>query len=360
MPAASIPAGTPVIHVRQSQTVVWVSFALVGLALIVGALVAFDEHQRLGDTAVLKPPLLFDVNDDGAEDALIVALKTGGTARHLRALDALTGATLWKTDDLGTDVEHIALVGDAVLWITASKFRGFDARTGRARFIADLPEHATGVCETRLGGFLLTADKKVHAVDPATGVLTPRSTPDASATTSIEPACVPAWSTFRSFGRLVRTQESPRVLTEGMDVSTVLHFGTDALPALALGRRSKGSAIPMLAGLRDGQTLWKLELPATAPLEVEPGDPTAGTIAAGRAYASYQRTSPRGFTVVAVALSSGQRYWEAAVPRRRNTRVTLRASDRQVFASADSSLYALSVTDGRLLWRVGWDTDAER
>jgi hypothetical protein len=39
--------------------------------------------------------------------------------------------------------------------------------------------------------------------------------------------------------------------------------------------------------------------------------------------------------------------------------MTLRASDRHVFAGADPSLYALSATDVRLLYRVGWDPGAD-
>jgi outer membrane protein assembly factor BamB len=355
--AAQVPAGAPVIHVQQGTRFLWVPIVLVALATVVVAFVALGDHERLGNVALMMTPVLFDVNDDGAEDVVVIGLKTGGLPRHLRALDANTGATLWKTDDLGTDVRHIALVGDAVLWITASQFRGFDARTGVARFEKALPEHAMGVCQAGSAWLLLTADKKVHAVDPGTGVLTPRS--DALLAASGEPSCSPGWSTFAGFGRLVRTDQSSSIQTEGMATSTVLHFGDGTLPALVLGSRKEGSAIPMLAGVRDGRTIWKLELPTSAPLEVESGDPTAGTIAGGRVYASYQRTSTQGFTVVSVALSDGQRHWEAAVHRERNANVTLRASERHVFARADFSLYALSVTDGRVLWRVGWDPGAD-
>jgi hypothetical protein len=357
-PAASqVPAGAPVIHVQQGTRFLWVPVVLVALATVVVAFVAWDDHERLGNVALVMTPLLFDVNGDGAEDAVVIGLKTGGPARHLRALDANTGATLWKTDDLGTDVQHVALVEDAVLWITASKLRGFDARTGEVRFEKDLPERPTSVCQAGSAWLLLTADKKVHAVDPSTGALTARS--DTLVVVSDEPACSPGWSTFPGFGRLVRPDKSSSIQAEGMATSTVLHFGDGTLPALVLGSRREGSAIPMLAGVRDGRTVWKLELPTSAPLEVESGDPTAGTIAGGRVYASYQRTSTRGFTVVCVALSNGQRHWEAAVPRERNADVTLRASDRHVFARADFSLYALSATDGRVLWRVGWDPGAE-
>jgi outer membrane protein assembly factor BamB len=110
--------------------------------------------------------------------------------------------------------------------------------------------------------------------------------------------------------------------------------------------------------VRDERTLWKLELPSSAPLEVHPGEPPA-TIAAGRVYATYNRTSTRAFTVVAVTLSSGERLWETAVPRSSYASLALRASDRHVFARAETSLYALSATDGRVLWRMGWDPGAD-
>lgn len=357
--AAAIPAGTPVIHVRQSRSFVWVALVLLALATVAVVLLLFEDEKRLGSVAVVKPPLLFDVNDDGAEDVVMVASKVGGLTRHLRALDANTGETLWKTADLGKDVENVAIVGDAVLWIATTKLHGFDARTGRERFVADLPERPTGVCEAGRAWLLLTADKKVHALDPATGSLTPSPPLAAPAAPSAEPECTPAWSTFARFGRLVRIEPSPRVRVAGMTASTVLHFGEDTLPALALGWRTLGTALPMLAGMRDGQVLWKMELASSAPLEVKPGDPTAGTIAAGRAYASYHRTSSPGFTLVGVALSNGQRQWEVAVPRKRDASMTLRASERHVFVGADTALYALSATDGRLLWRVGWDPGAE-
>lgn len=356
---SAVPAGTPVIHVRQSRGVVWILLALVALATVIAGFVASDQKEPVETFAVLVPPLLFDVNDDGAEDALIVARTTGGPACHLRALDANTGATLWKTDDLAVDAEQAAVVDDAVLWITASKFRGFDARTGAQRFVRDLPEHVRGVCEVGGSWLLLTADKKAYSVDVATGELTERATPRELAAASIEVACSPASSTFASFGRRIRFESWTALQVEGMTTSSILHFGADTLPELVLGRRAQGSALPMLAGVRDGRTLWKLELPSTAPLEVETGDPRAATIAAARVYASYQRTSTPGFTVVGVMLSNGERQWEAAMSRKRNASVSLRASDHHVFARADTSLYALSASDGRLLWRIGWDPDFE-
>jgi hypothetical protein len=356
VPTTRVPVGTPVIHVRQSRSFAWLWVGLSVLVAAVIALVAFEQSKRLADVAVLMPPLLFDVNGDGAEDALIVGLRTGNTPRHLRALDAHTGDTLWKTDELGADVEHVALAGDAVLWLSSSKLRGFDATTGKQRFAGDLPERVAEVCEAGRTFRLRTADAKLHVIDPTTGALTadaplPRAN-DAQ-------PCAPAWSTFATFGRLVRPDDSAKVRVEGMTTSTALRFDSGALPALLLGSRAQGSAVPMLAGVRDGRTLWKLELPSTAPLEVHPGDPEAVTIAAARAYASYERNSTRGFTVVALALANGERHWEAAIPRERDASVALRASERHVFAKADFSLYALSATDGRLLWRVGWDPGAE-
>jgi hypothetical protein len=356
---AAVPVGTPVIHVPESGGFAWLWIGLVVVVSAAVAFVAFELNNRLANVALLMQPLLFDVNRDGADDVLIVGANTGNPARHLRALDAYTGTTLWKTDDLGTDVEHVALAGDAVLWLSSSKLRGFDATTGRERFARDLPERVTGVCEAGATFQLHTADDLVHAIDPGTGALTTIGKPAAPAGGSDAPSCTPAWSTFATFGRLVRPDDSAKVHVEGMTTSTALRFGSDALPALLLGSRAQGSAVPMLAGVRDGQTLWTVELPSTAPLEVHPGDPEGATIAAARAYASYERTSARGFTVVAVSLTNGERYWETAVPRESYASVTLRASDRHVFARGDFSLYALAATDGRLLWRVGWDPGAD-
>jgi ribosomal protein S27AE len=357
--APPLPTGTPVIHVQQSRSAVWIVLVLVATVSVIIAVVAFEHERRLASTAFVKPPVLYDVNDDGAEDVLIAAVNVSGPSYYLRALDANTGSTLWKTDYLGQDVDHIAMAGDAVLWITPGKVRGFDARTGVERFIRDLPERATGVCEAGRSWLLLTADEKAHAIDPASGVLTPSPLSDASSPSSSERSCSPTSSTFAPFGRLVRTDDSPDVRVEGMTTSKLLHFGAETLPALALGRRAEGSEFPMLAAVRDERTLWKLELASTAPLEVFPGDPRAATIAAGRVYATYNRSSTRAFTVVAITLSSGERLWEAAVPRESYAGVTLHASDRHVFARAETSLYALSATDGRVLWRVGWDTGAQ-
>jgi outer membrane protein assembly factor BamB len=355
-----VPAGTPVIHVQQSRNVVWVVLSVVVTVVVIIAVVAFEHERRLASTAFTKPAVLIhDVNDDGAEDVVVAAVSVGGPSHHLRAIDANTGRSLWKTDLLGNDGEHVAVAGDAVLWITASKVRGFDARTGAERFIRDLPERATGLCEVGSSWLLLTADHKAYAIDPATGVLAPSHRSEASSPASAEPSCAPASSTLAAFGRLVRTDDSPDVRVEGMTISRLLHFGAETLPAIVLGSRAEGSHIPMLAAVRDGRTLWKLELPSTAPLDVHPGEPLAATIAAGRVYTSYHRVSTSAFTVVAVALPSGERLWETAVPREDRATLTLRANDRHVFARADWSLYALSATDGRVLWRVGWDPGAE-
>ena len=124
--------------------------------------------------------------------------------------------------------------------------------------------------------------------------------------------------------------------------------------ALVLGERSVGSRVPMLAGVRKGRTVWKLELPAERPLDATEDDPTGFTIAAGTAYASYERTDEKGFRLAAVTLADGKRVWETPVVLKDNPGTTyVAANERHVFLATVNQLFAFSAADGRMVWSHG-------
>jgi hypothetical protein len=107
------------------------------------------RNATLENVAIQSPAMLFDVNRDGAKDALIAGLAVGQMNNHLRALDAHTGETLWQTDDL-TDVRQ----GPEFAWASALAACGASRQSLRLR------------CERRRFGLRLHRPRRDHCRDP--------------------------------------------------------------------------------------------------------------------------------------------------------------------------------------------------
>lgn len=333
-----------------------VLLAAAGLALLAAGIVSVVVYQNstLEDVAIQSPAMLFDVNRDGAKDALIAGLAVGQVNNHVRALDAHTGETLWQTDDL-TDVRHgpeFALNDDAVLMFEGTKLIGIDARTGKQRFTQTLPERLESACEDENHFYIELADHRQFSVDPRSGVLTALPTPANAATAA---ACPPAWGTrWQAHGQFVRRTSWEGASNEELSPSFLLRYALEPT-AVLVGVRAKGSRVPMLAGVTKDRWAWRLTLPANDPLNAEEGDPSGVTLTADRAYATYSFAQGTDFALVAIALSDGRHLWETRIPRKSDPgSLMLSADDKHVFISGSSSIYAVAASNGKLLWSLGW------
>lgn len=333
-----------------------VLIAVAGLALLAAGIVSVVVYQNstLEDVAIQSPAMLFDVNRDGAKDALIAGLAVGQMNNHVRALDAHTGETLWQTDDL-TDVRHgpeFALNDDAVLMFEGTKLVGIDARTGKQRFTQTLPERLESACEDENHFYIELADHRQFSVDPRSGVLTALPTPANAATAA---ACPPAWGTrWQAHGQFVRRTSWEGASNEELSPSFLLRYALEPT-AVLVGVRAKGSRVPMLAGVTKDQWAWRLTLPANDPLKAEEGDPSGVTLTADRAYATYSFAQGTDFALVAIILSDGKHLWETRIPRKSDPgSLMLSADDKHVFISGSSSIYAVAASNGKLLWSLGW------
>jgi outer membrane protein assembly factor BamB len=157
------------------------------------------------------------------------------------------------------------------------------------------------------------------------------------------------------YGRLGRDDgRGPYLDVTGVTIYKLLVLGDGTQPAFALGQRKGGSAIPVVAGVRDGIALWQRSLPLSNPLNAKDKEAIGATIAGRRGYAAYERNDAKGFTLTGFVLSSGDRVWETHVPRNNDSgTVRLGANETHVFAEARGALHAFSADDGQLLWSRG-------
>jgi outer membrane protein assembly factor BamB len=350
-------AGAPVINIDESST-------LGGRILLAGLVVAalgggytwYRYNAMLEGIGFLGVPMPFDVNSDGIEDVIISSVDTANGDVLLLALEANSGAVLWESE-LGEALgDNLALTGDSVVVIGPSTFRSFDARTGEQRFSKPLPERVKAVCEAGERWFFLTEDKAVHALDTSSGALSRSKEDVLIPNTSSHPACIPASNSgMGGYGRLVRDDgRGPYLDVTGVTIYKLLVLGDGTQPAFALGQRKGGSAIPVVAGVRDGIALWQRSLPLSNPLNAKDKEAIGATIAGRRGYAAYERNDAKGFTLTGFVLSSGDRVWETHVPRNNDSgTVRLGANETHVFAEARGALHAFSADDGQLLWSRG-------
>jgi PQQ-like domain len=328
------------------------------LLLLLGGLIAFAvfyESSTLDDVAIQSPAMLFDVNRDGAKDALMAALGAGQGAIHVRALDARTGSTLWKSEDLAdARGSEFALNADVVLVVNGARMLGLDARTGKQRFTQTLPERLENACEDENHFYLELADRRRFEVDPRTGGLTQFPTP-AAPEFGLAPSCPPAWgSGWQAHGQFVSKASWDAVSDAFMNPDVRLQYAREPT-LLLIGERPEGSRVPMLAGFRDNTTVWRTILPGKNPLEAKEGEPSGSTLTADRAYATYGYADGSGFALVGVAMKDGARLWETRITRKSDPgRLTLSADDQHVFVFASSAMHGVSASTGQLLWSVGW------
>jgi outer membrane protein assembly factor BamB len=326
------------------------------------------------DTWSSSSPVVVDADADGTDDLIGITRNVlDGDRAQLAVYSGRDGTLLWKTARLGTysDVSQAFLfaAGAQVVMATSSgELRAFDLTTGAARWTIPLGERVSRVCSDGATDAVAlgTADKRWHRVALVDGKRTDRADPPLLDRNAKDPkrlpvawvaaeqtpdTCLPVPSTERDQLPGLATADSWSKLpaVDGMRVARLVRRG--AGPVVAIGGKSPGTAVPMLAVLDGAQPRWKAVIPATDPLEARADDEhvTVNDVAAFVVYET--KSGPR---VTALSLADGRRLWDQ--PLRMKTHLVLTGvviTGANVVVSTWGSLQAFDAATGAPAFLVG-------
>lgn len=382
-PVAAAGPGTrlpPIARQRVSRAAMIVPFVIV--AIVVGG-VAFTVHRvkvSAGERLFWggKVPVRIDVDGDGVRDLVgLVQYVMQDQRAHLAAYSGKTGAPLWQSEPLGklSDLSQAMLgtTGDLVLFATERGTLAARDKAGTPRWQLDFGEKIEELCAGAAPGEVVvaTADRKWYAVDAAgkRRDTQPLVRFDRDYTTDGVAAqfariggerppgvCVSvATVTWRRPAGLLALEPwtGGRELP-GMRVE--LRVRRPAGPIVAIGGKSPGTRVPMLAGLDDaGAVRWKVEIPAIDPLNTR-FDRHDVAISDHAVIALYQSQRPVRPHLTAFDLETGRRLWDRELvvgAHASFTSVGLVADGDQVMVTTWTGLRVHALADGRERFSIG-------
>ncbi|HTE53669.1 MAG TPA: PQQ-binding-like beta-propeller repeat protein [Kofleriaceae bacterium] len=304
----------------------------------------------------VAPPLLTDVNGDGIADLVgRVRYVSDGDRAHITAVSGDTGKPLWESARIGTYSDtlqgRLAVVGDAVLFAGATgSVTAVGLADGKPRFAASLPDRPARLCRKDAASVAIeTADGRWQEISLIDGAVRRARKPSScdrvpdDERNEIDPAV--------SASRSARRWSQP-----GMHVARELRRGPGG-PAVGIGWRRPGTAVPMVAGLDPkGRVTWKAEVPDGDPLAARAGSGGLWTATERLVCATYERTggSTEGVHLTCFELERGARAWDVAIPGERSTVLTsLVAAGDRVYLSGWGLLLGLDARTGRWLPGLG-------
>jgi DNA-directed RNA polymerase subunit RPC12/RpoP len=327
-PAALPPTGgdAPSLPVAVQPVAVAVPAIIAGVALLVvlGVIFALARAPKPGG-----PMLLADANGDGTEDVVAeVRVRSFSSEVNLvAAFDGRTGKELWRSDELWRGTGLLCVSGDVVLLSASGPvLRGLGLADGKPRFEVKLEEKVSHLCEgpDPQTVNVITADKRGQPLTLTDGRLGPAGSPR---------LCRPLRCDQRSAGMFNeewanRDRRSLRrsIRLPGMVVERVIVQGG---VTLALGGKSPGTRVPMLASIRESeprpgdfagsgpQVLWQATAPAENPLSASSGlDPYEVALDDTLVALSYQGGG--GHRLTAFTLADGKRRFDVDLPGMRD------------------------------------------
>lgn len=296
----------------------------------------------------ISAPLFADTDGDGVSDVLgRVRNVQDGDKVKLVSISGATGKRLWESEVLGTYSDTIpsrtSVVGDVILFANGTgALSGFELGTGAKRFAVTLPDRAERYCRRGEGAVaIVAADGTWHEVTLADG---------AARKIRRESRCDQLVRDEREDVDPAVSVASPRRSSQaGMRLDRELRRGRGQ--AVAVGSRSPGTAVPMVAGLdAKRRVTWKAELPDGRPLEASQGT-GLWTVTGRLACGTYQRTGASSSNhVTCFGLADGKRAWDVDLGRAGNTPLTsLVSSGERLYLSGWGLLLGIDGATGEWL-----------
>jgi hypothetical protein len=322
---------------------------------------------------VRRTPLLFDVNGDGHDDAVVVADTKGGPY-VIAAVDGTNGATLWQSDPVEHWTNPLFVVGGIALQPDdGGSLVAYDFKSTKPAWTASLGEKVKQLCEgpdpTQVR--VLLADQRSLFVTLKTGEQAPATKVDACKAISSNKRDYTSDNTPTSTTKVGdRISCSKHTIVTSSGTTTVpnpcrtrLPIDPDSIDGMSVyqaivvdggfllsGVHHPGTAYPVIGLLKGRAMAWKSDIPDGNPLLADSG---AGSVmvVGNRAVAAYE--SARKPYVTAFAVDTGHRDWVVPFPYDRAP--VLSASKDTIFAFADvpDALVGFAPATGATLFSLG-------
>lgn len=409
---AHLPVATQQ-HSRRWTVGLSISIALfVGLMALIPWFVmtkvrqAVTGHDGLSGRTlswISTTPLATDVNGDGIAD-LVGKLRglDDINSVHLVAVDGASGKRLWRSEVLGAYQETyqgvVALLGDTLMFVNGRGLaRSFSVAGGEAGWKVNLAEKLETVCRHQATFYVVTADERWIAIDTASGKAAEAREP---------PSCEPLPTDARdqppanltALDRFDRERPKPSKL-DGMYIGE--HLVVEGHDRLALGYKSPGTSVPMVARYRvqsyeppaelepaavpadeltrrqrrelrrrqraieranrkaiDDATfevMWKSQVPSRDPLGASSSriELVGLSLESDCVVVPYEvRNQP--IHVACLSYETGEHRWDVALPKAFIDRLSgLAVTPKRAFVYVSSRVHALDLASGKRLFTVG-------
>jgi len=264
--------------------------------------------------AVRPGLLLFDVDDDGAEDAISV-FKSDGDRFQLGALSGANGDVLWTLDDdvplssASAERSLWAVIGDSLFLVDSGRIVAANPKNGRPLWRGSFSGAPLDICGS---------DDVVgirHADGPMSGFVRTTGLPAPVSPSSCSPA-----TTSKSEGpnfRVVEGADAGKMsgpLRSTLDVRRALVPLVGTARVLFGAERSGGA--PAVAVVAGGKLLWRDTIAATASgqtTEARLFGPGYSTVRFDRVIVPYLVKNPSPVHVAAFDIALGTRSWDVSL-----------------------------------------------
>jgi LSD1 subclass zinc finger protein len=305
------------------------------------------------------PPMLADVNGDGVPDVIghmddvVIDAHGSVSTDALVAFEGATGKPLWKVP-MPADSFHgeQAIVGD--LFITVDqlgKVQASHIADGSPAWAGRLSDKAEHFCKDASAVIIEASDGMFTRFELATGKKSAADAPKKG-------ACAPVYETQNTTTPRYSAMRTP-MLGRSLDIPG-MYANRQLVPTsrgvtFMLGSRDKGTRVAMVAAVDSGKVLWSSVVPAVDPLTTAVSVKMMAASDGDRVVVPYALTDGKGVRMACFDARTGERRWDVQVHqhdvRDVERGVTIEAG--RVYYSSWSALYALSVADGKPLYRVG-------
>jgi DNA-directed RNA polymerase subunit RPC12/RpoP len=305
------------------------------------------------------PMILIDVDGDGAEDLVALMRDPESEEIQLAAFAAKSGKRLWRSDVLrtGSGFGATCAAGAVVIHAEAATLHGVNLSDGEPRFQVRLDEAIKKLCA--LSGpqgaravRVIRADRRAHLLSLPDGAL--------SAAATSEP-CLPLRCdrSFEQWPHDLEHREQRRwsAALAGIDVEKAIR--TDRV-TLALGHKTPGTSVPMIASVRPpaapaegakprrgdftgghGQAggpeeIWRAVVPARDPLKVRgrAPDPDHVALNSDAVAVTYEIAHNSAQRLTVFELASGRRRFDVGLPRKMRAVWSVRITPHVVIVSS--------------------------
>ncbi len=330
--------------------------------------------EQRPDTWATGLPLVADVDGDGGDDLIGLTRNVmDGDRAQIGAFSGATGTPLWRGERLGTYSDTVQavlyLAGDHVLMATpGGELRSFGTRDGAPRWTTAMGERIDAACA--IGGeaervMVGTSDRRWHVITLVDGARRDAAEPkrvggrDRKITpmawvqgTLAADTCLPLPSSGREAMPGLTTADSwakglPSV--DGMSLARVVRRGDG--PVVAIGGKTPGTAVPMLAVLDGKRVRWSAAVPSSDPLQARAEDEHV-TVSGDAVFQVWQdKDGPR---LAAFDLADGRRRWDVALDKDQ-ARVVVGAMivGGRVLVAGWGGLQAFDAADGKPVYSLG-------